>query len=256
MNEEKLMELWIQEESNAKLIGWDFSYLQGRYKEYDETLPWDYKELIKQHLKPTDTLLDIDTGGGEFLLSLEHPHQLTSACEAYLPNVEHCEKRLIPLGINFKANTSYKKLPFTESSFDIIINRHGDFDVNEIYRLLKPGGIFITQQIGHENDRDLVSMLLPNAQVGYEGYYLDGVVQSFEKLGCKILMNQEAYPPIEFYDVGALIWFAKIIEWEFVGFNVEACKDRLYQVNQIIKEKGKVQGTTHKFVVVIQKMEG
>ena len=33
-------------------------------------------------------LLDMDTGGGEFLLSLGHPFERTAATEGYPPNVE------------------------------------------------------------------------------------------------------------------------------------------------------------------------
>ena len=48
-------------------------------------------------------LLDFDTGGGEFLLSLGHPYGNTAATEGYPPNVELCKKELQRLGIDFKA---------------------------------------------------------------------------------------------------------------------------------------------------------
>ena len=37
-------------------------------------------------------LLDMETGGGEFLLSLNHSKHNTSAIEGYQPNVELCKK--------------------------------------------------------------------------------------------------------------------------------------------------------------------
>ena len=40
--------------------------------------------LVKHYLKPDHELLDMDTGGGEFLLSLKHPYEKTSATEAYV----------------------------------------------------------------------------------------------------------------------------------------------------------------------------
>ena len=43
----------------------------------------------------------LDTGGGEFLLSLHHPFQNTSATEGYPPNVQLCKETLLPLGIDF-----------------------------------------------------------------------------------------------------------------------------------------------------------
>ncbi|MDZ5017152.1 SAM-dependent methyltransferase, partial [Clostridium perfringens] len=75
MNYDKLKEQWkIDEEKSFK--GWDFSYLDKRWEE--EKLPWDYEEILKGYLKPHYNLLDMGTGGGEFLLSLKHPYRNTS----------------------------------------------------------------------------------------------------------------------------------------------------------------------------------
>ena len=49
----------------------------------------------------------------------------------------------------------------------MIINRHGNFDARELYRLLKKGGIFVTQQVGGDNDRDLVEMVLPEVESSF-----------------------------------------------------------------------------------------
>ena len=43
-------------------------------------------------------LLDFDTGGGEFLLSLGHPCENTAATEGYPPNVELCRETILPFG--------------------------------------------------------------------------------------------------------------------------------------------------------------
>ena len=52
-------------------------------------------------------------------------------------------------------------LPFHNDEFDIVINRHGNYVPAELHRILKPGGIFITEQVGEDNERDLVELLLP-----------------------------------------------------------------------------------------------
>lgn len=46
----------------------------------------------------------------------------------------------------------------------MILNRHGAFNPKELYYLLKKDGIFITQQIGCNNDRDLVELVLPDTE--------------------------------------------------------------------------------------------
>ena len=80
MNTNELVKRWKAEEEIAHIHGWDFSRIEGRYMEEGD-LPWDYREEILRHLKPEMRILDIDTGGGEFLLSLNHPHANTAATE-------------------------------------------------------------------------------------------------------------------------------------------------------------------------------
>jgi len=78
-------------------------------------------------------------------LSLNHPYNKTFATEGYLPNVEICEKELLPLGINFKKCDNPKNIPFEDNTFDLVVNRHGEFNALELHRILKKDNLFITQ---------------------------------------------------------------------------------------------------------------
>lgn len=216
-------------------------------------LPWDYWEEILSHLKPEMRILDIDTGGGEFLRSLNHPHTNTAATENYPPNVELCRETLLPLGIDFRAADGKGVLPFGDASFDMVINRHGDFNPDEIHRVLKPGGLFITQQVGAENDRELVELLCGQTDLPFPDQYLKITEDQFSQTGFEILDGRECFRPIRFYDVGALVWFARIIEWEFPGFTVDGSLDRLLHAQRILEEKGVIQGQIHRFFLLCAK---
>ena len=78
-------------------------------------------------------------------------------------------------------------LPFGDYEFDIVINRHGDFNAKEIHRVLKCGGIFITEQVGAENDRELVELLLGKTELPFPEKYLDIVKKRFCDVGFDIL---------------------------------------------------------------------
>lgn len=252
MNKTKLKKAWLSEEACAHIKGWDFSHIGGRYDE-ERDLPWNYENTVKQYLLPQSMLLDTDTGGGEFLLSLLHPCKNTAATENYPPNVILCKQKLLPMGIDFKAADCGKKLPFADNSFDVAINRHGDFNAKELYRVLKQGGIFITEQVGAKNDRELVDLLLPGIPLPFPKQHLSITENVFSQAGFEILINKEAFRPIKFYDVGALVWFARIIEWEFPGFSVERCLNRLYKAQDILEKTGCVEGTIHRFLLVAKK---
>ena len=250
--DKKLIANWLEEEKNAHIQGWDFSHIYGRYEEEND-LPWDYKNIIKQYLKTEYKLLDIDTGGGEFLLTLKHPFKNTSVTENYLPNVEFCKKNLVPLGINLYEIDGDSLLPFKDNEFDIIINKHGSFNISELFRILKTGGIFITQQVGAENDKELIELLLPQTELSFPDSYLKNISKKFKETGFKILQEQEAFRPIKFYDVGALVWYAHIIEWEFPNFSVNNCLENLFKAQKILEKQGVVEGSIHRFLLVAQK---
>ena len=243
---------WKSEERIAHIRGWDFSHIAGRYTEQDD-LPWNYRSVIMQYLTPQMRLLDIDTGGGEFLLSLHHPYNKTAATENYPPNVRLCEETLLPLGIDLRASDGKDTLPFEDNSFDMAINRHGDFNAEEIYRILKPSGIFITQQVGAENDRELVKLLCRETALPFPEQYLSITSQKFRDAGFNILRGEECFRPIRFFDVGALVWFARIIEWEFPGFSVDTHMDNLWNAQKIMEQQGSIDANIHRFLLVAQK---
>lgn len=252
MNKTELKSIWKKEENVAHIHGWDFSHIHGRYEE-EMDLPWNYAKIIKQYLNDDMNILDYDTGGGEFLLSLKHPFNRTAATEGYQPNVELCKEILLPLGIDFKACDNPTNIPFENESFDMIINRHGDFNAKELYRLLKKGGVFITEQVGGDNDRDLVEIVLPNIEKPFPHLNLKEQKKVFEDAGFHILEEAETYRPIKFYDVGAFVWFAHIIEWEFPGFSVDRCFEHLIKIQKIIEDEGYIEGTIHRYLIVAKK---
>jgi SAM-dependent methyltransferase len=247
-----LIEFWKSEEKLAKIKGWDFSHLKGRWYDEDNALPWDYKKIIKAHLKPEMKILDIDTGGGEFVLSLGHdPHNI-SVTENYEPNFILCKEKLSPLGITV-VKASASSLPFEDESFDLILNRHGDLCPKEIFRVLKEDGLFITQQVGAYNDRELVRLILPKAKIPFPDQILSTKAAEFESEGFEILEENEAYHLMRFYDVGALVWFAKIIEWEFPNFSVSKHVDNLIKAHELLSENEYLEGKAHRFYFVAQK---
>ena len=243
--------IWKNEEKIAHIHGWDFSHIDGRCEE--AALPWDYRAVIDRYRTDDMCILDYDTGGGEFLLFLNHPFRNTAATEGYTPNVQLCRETLLPRGIDFRPCDDPAKIPFPDESFDMLLNRHGDFDAREVHRLLKKGGLFITQQVGCDNDRDLVDMVLPGLETPFPQLHLQEQVKVFEAAGFELVEKGEAHLPIRFYDVGAFVWFARVIPWEFTDFSVDKCYEKLLDMQKSIEEKGFVEGTIHRYLMVARK---
>ncbi len=253
MDRNELIRVWKTEEEFAHIHGWDFSYIDGRYMEGTD-FPWNYRQVIGEYLIPDKKLLDIDTGGGEFLLSLGHPYENTAATENYPPNVQLCKETLLPLGIDFRQADGNGDLPYPDESFHMVIDRHGDFNPAEIHRVLKAGGVYITQQVGAENDRELVELLCGKTELPFPEQYADKAAEKFLSAGFFILRQEECFRTIRFYDVGALVWFARVIPWEFPGFSVDTHLQNLMNAQCILEETGCIEGRTHRFLLVAQKV--
>lgn len=249
MNYKELKEAWKKEEE-ISFRGWDFSYLKDRWKE--EKLPWDYKFIVQKYLDPKYKLLDMGTGGGEFLLSLKHPYENTSVTEAWEPNLELCKERLIPLGITVKQVFDDNKLPFDDNSFDIIINRHESFDIKEVKRVLRSDGLFITQQVGGKNNEVLSNKLIKNFKTEFSNWMLNSVSKELEINQFKLIHQDEYYPFLRFYDVGAIVYFAKIIQWEFPRFTVENNFAELCGLQNELSRSGYIQSFEHRFMIVAE----
>ncbi|WP_258038919.1 class I SAM-dependent methyltransferase [Tetragenococcus halophilus] len=247
-----MIDCWKQE-AERSLEGWDFSYLDDSGRWEMEVLPWDYLAIVRQYLKETDQLLDMGTGGGEILLTLEHPYHKTSVTEGYLPNYQLCKEKLEPLGITVKFVKEDDVLSYKENTFDIIINRHEAFRLDEVYRTLKRGGIFITQQVGCENSRVLSKRLLKKELKVDLRNQLSYQLKQAEKIGFEVLNSDEFYAQLKFFDAGAIAYYASIIEWEFPDFSVEKCLEGLTELHYEIVKKGFVPSIEHRYMMVLGK---
>ena len=244
---EEYRRAWLAEE-RAPFAGWDFSYLEGRWEE--EPLPWDYGGVVQSLLRPFHRLLDMGTGGGEWLLRLGHPHRLIWATEGWESNLELCRRRLSPLGITVRRWNEGVPLPFEDNSFDVVINRHESYDPAEVYRVLAPGGVFVTQQVGGTNGAELSGRLVKDFTPLYPHEIPRIRGPQMEAAGFEILRLEEHFPLLKFFDVGALVYYARRIPWEFPGFSVEGCFNALLGCQRELEEKGVIISRQHRYLLV------
>lgn len=254
MTPEERKQYWLSEERHV-FQGWDFSHIAGRMSEQE--LPWNYKEAVQASMSDEKVMLDMGTGGGEFLLSLSPPAGRTYATEAYPPNVALCRQKLPAYGIDIRQVYDDDSLPFEDELFDLVINRHEAYSPEEVCRVLKPGGLFITQQVGGQNNRELSRLLLGDGamEVGPQ-FNLENSARELAAAGFAIRESAECFPEQRFYDVGAFVYFAKILEWEFAGFSVEKCYNELCLLQEKVEKDGYFTSKEHRFFIVASKQAG
>lgn len=249
MDENALLAAW-QMEAQQPFAGWDFSYLSGRYHEQEP--PWSYEALVRGLLANADSVLDMGTGGGEKLLEFRDALPAnTVATEGYAPNVPVARANLEPHGIRL---VDYNleitpRMPFEDDTFALIIDRHEAFDAQEVARILRPGGMFLTQQV---DGRDLGEML---AVFGHESAYLHvnaaTCSQGLVDAGLEIVRSEEWAGKSTFADIGALVYFLHAAPWSAPDdFSVERYAPQLLALHR----KGlPLQFTIRRFTILARK---
>lgn len=244
-----LLKQWKEEEQCA-LSGWDPSHLTDRYSA--EALPWDYRGRLKEFLKKDTRLLRMGAENGAFLLSLRHPFSLTSVVESSQPQYEQCRSKLEPLGMTVEKCDEQGMLPFKDGCFDLVINFHSFYNLSEVKRVLRKGGHFITQQMGGEDSRPLINVLLPDSDKS-SVFNLENEALRFKAEGFKLVYKNQAYPTEIFYDVGAVCYYAKARSETFADFSVDYCLDGLLSLQKRMDQCGKIFSAQHRFIVVAKK---
>ena len=253
MKNKKFEEL-VNEALEQSFSGWDFAFLENRIEE--EAIPWDYLEIVHKMLKDAKNLLDMGTGGGEKLASISPLPPKSFATEAYLPNVPIAAGRLNPLGVPVLAvEDEEKRLPFKDNSFELVLNRHESYHPAELKRIIKPGGRFITQQVGGKDNIQLNEFLQEEVHLEYASWDMAFAVQALEEQGFVILQKKEAFPKFVFLDIGAVVFYLKVIEWQIKGFSVELYKEKLKTLHEKILENNGFECFSHRFLIEAIKPE-
>jgi SAM-dependent methyltransferase len=221
----------VAEALAAPFSGWDFSWLAARSTVGQ--LPWSYRRAVARGATRADTMLDMGTGGGERLSELEVRASRTVATEGWPPNVPVAARRLRPLGIPVvqdegapdniaQDGTARGRLAFRDGAFALVINRHEAFVAAEVARVLAPGGTFITQQIDHPAYDDLyrlVGLRVP----GQRASWLPLAVQQVRDAGLTVLGAVRGAERHEFRDVGALVYYLRVVTWAIPEYSPQTC---------------------------------
>ncbi|MFX0099887.1 MAG: class I SAM-dependent methyltransferase [Candidatus Hodarchaeota archaeon] len=248
---------------SAPFSGWDFSYLDNFGGMPSDPLPWSYDRVVREHMKDAKVLLDMGTGGGEKLSEFQPLPPQTYATESYKPNVLLARGTLGFLGVEVVevdegvVQEQYS-LPFEDTFFDLVINRHEAYESKEVFRVLKPKGTFITQQVGPPNIIELKSMLNePGTLVSEEDddWTLQTAVTRLEEAGFHILRSEEHVGISRFSDIRTVVYFAKAIPWDFPNFSLERCYEPLYEIYKRITTEGYFDTKNARFFILAKKNE-
>jgi SAM-dependent methyltransferase len=225
---------------STPVVGWDAGRLGERIT---VAAPWSYDDVVRRHAGHARSLLDVGTGGGKWLAAYRPRPALAVATEAWPPNVAAAAATLRPLGIwvvqfepaddnEVQEQTSRDgRLPFSAGAFDAVVARNEAYVASDIARVLTPGGVFVTEQVGpgcHDDLHDLLGLPRPPVQ----RWDLAMAVRQLVEAGFEIVTTGEGVANRTYADVGALVWWLRFIPWAVEGFDVTRFRDRLLALHR------------------------
>jgi SAM-dependent methyltransferase len=241
----------VAEAESVSVDGWDFSWLNGRATEQRPS--WGYQRLLRARLTQVTSALDIYTGGGEVLAGAGPFPPTMAATESWPPNLELATRLLHPLGVVVVAAGKEPPLPFGDSAFELVSGRHPSAVWwDDIARVLKPGGTYLAQHIGVIFFRNLIEHFLGSGPRKLIPAQMDPESVAAETAQAKldvVDVRQERIQ-LEFFDVGAVIYFLRKVIWIVPGFAVAEYRDKLLHIHQQIEADGSF--VTHSSRVLIE----
>lgn len=239
----------VAEADLVAVEGWDFSWLDGRATEQRPS--WGYQGQLRARLATVTSALDIQTGGGEVLAGAGPFPPTIAATESWPPNLVLATRLLHPLGV-VVVECHERPMPFADDAFDLVTSRHPvDLWWDEIARVLKPGGTYFAQHVGPDSMRELIEYFLgPQPEVlGHGQLSPEAVKDDAAKVGLDVIDLRLERLRVEFFDVGAVIYFLRKVVWAIPGFTVAEHRDTLYRLHQQIDADGPFVASTSRVLI-------
>lgn len=197
--------------SVGDLSGWDFS----RVRDARAPVPWHYVDVARRTVTPTDEVLDVGTGGGERFLTLA-PHFRRGAGTDISPGmIRQARKNAAAQGVDTIQwlVMDGHRLAFSGGRFDLVLNRHCEVNAAETVRVLRSGGIFITQQVARCNTLNILAAFGWTPESFGEGWFqpVEGLAAEFERSGCRIVARGEYDVRYWFLDVESLLFWLNAV---------------------------------------------
>lgn len=243
----------VDEAAAVPVDGWDFSWLDGRATEQRPS--WGYQRLLAGRLATATAGLDIQTGGGEVLAGAgaENFPPTMVATEGWPPNLERATALLHPLGAAVVADHEEPPLPFADGAFDLVTSRHpATVHWSEITRVLVPGGTYFAQHVGGGTNVEISEHFLGPLDPG-DGRHHEVEAGQARASGLEIVQCRNERLQLEFFDVGAMVFFLRKVIWTVPDFSVNRYRARLEDLHDQIERDGVFRSTMSRTLLEARK---
>jgi SAM-dependent methyltransferase len=172
------------------------------------------------------------------------------ATEGWEPNVRRAAQRLHPLGASVVfAHEDQPALPFGSGTFDLVVSRHPVTTWwDEVARVLRPGGRYLSQQVGPHTMREVSEFFLGRRPTT-SARDPELARQKAAAAGLRVVDLRTERLRATFADVGAVVYFLRLVIWTVPDFSVEKYRHRLVAMHRVITADGPFVAHATRFLI-------
>ena len=233
--------------------GWDMA----RFSVRRAPAPWDYEETAGAVLHGRDMVLDMGCGDGKVLARLADKFSRGIGIDTSRQQVH--EARLgLPINLRMRVHftrASAHAVPAPEHAFTVVLNRHAPLFAEEVDRVLAPGGVFVTEQVGGGNARAIYRAFeeargpLPQWP---EEFSLAHTADVLTAKGYTVVERSEYDVPFVFADAGSLLCWLQATPVP-QDFDIERDAETVLEVIDRLGTPHGIVTNEHRELMVMQK---
>jgi SAM-dependent methyltransferase len=228
--------------------GWSFPDI--RMKHLGPQPPWDYEALVRAYAAHATAILDLGTGGAEFFERVTRGVSARIvATEAWRVNAPLARARLAPSGGRVVRASAESGLPFRAAAFDLIVARHEALDPADVARILRPGGLVVTQQVGSENWSELARHFPRRADFGD---HLASYRDAFRTAGLEVEVRSHEWK-VAYETLGDFVFMLLVAPWEIPDFDPVRDVDALLALDDDLRRPHGIEVTFSRYLIVARK---
>jgi SAM-dependent methyltransferase len=175
------------------------------------------------------------------------------ATESWRPNIDVARRNLRRVRARVVEADDEADLPFLRGSFDLVASRHPtDVVWEEIARVLRPGGTYLSQQVGAGSNRELTDFMMGPQEVS-QSRSAQRAVADAELAGLEVIDLREQALRVEFFDIGAVVYFLRKVLWTVPDFTVDGYREQLARLHEHIQAHGPFVSHAQRFLIEARK---
>lgn len=210
---------------------------------------YDSHKIVENYFSDDKHVAIVSVDGGKFTADFNTLPPITYSVEV---DIAKTRGLLENKGVKVTSFTDDGKMPFKDEKIDLVVNELSNYDKFEMYRILKPGGYLVVDQLGSDNYKEIINMFVPFKIKGQ--WNRSSCQDTLKEIGFEIVDSYEDMGSLRFESLSAIMAFMRTISPERVN-RYELFVNFYAGVVKKIKELGFYEITTHKFMVIARKKD-